>query len=583
MSEVLKNRSLSGSLRARNAGSIRHKLRFILGALLAIQTALLIALVAQSITTRQAVSSLLNNRIEPVAAVQTVDAAYSSALAVAHKVNSGTMGTMSGIAAIEAARSDAREAWQRFEQAESSIGHRADVAAVDDALTNADETTGKLLAMLKADQVKNLDFFISGPLYSALDPLAGATKRLALALRADAAREAKLLDLGFLLAFALAGILGVLALLIGIWGGRTAAVEISAPLSAIAAATRTLHLDTHAGVPHLDRQDEIGDLARALDFARQSVIEARHFEAEARRHEQEREQEERAVQIQRGQRAEILDALFARFEEDIAQIADAMAGAGSNLREAAAAVSRDAGESEQLALSAATLADQSSTGVRAVLTSGNALATAIEDIRRSASAAREDAAVARKQAAANRERAAQLDQLVGEIGSVLGIITGIAKQTNLLALNAAIEAARAGEAGRGFGVVADAVKALATQTQSASAVVEAKLSQIGGTSLSVRSSVETIESLVEGLGQAAEAIADAAEQQSRASRDIASAIAGVESGSEAAAQSVVAIKDRAEAARGVAGDLHIAADEVAGRSDLLRLEIVRLVAAVKAA
>lgn len=583
MLEFVSRRSLQAGMRARNAGSIRHKLRFILGALLAIQAVLLAALLAQAITTRQAVNGLLSNRIEPVAAVQTVDTAYASALAVAHKVNSGMMGTMSGIAAIEAAQSDARNAWKRLKQAEAGIGHHGDVAAVDDALANADATTGKLLAMLKANQISNLDFFVSGPLYSALDPLAGATKRLALALRADAAREARLLDLGFLLAFILAGILGLLALLIGIWGGRTAAVEISAPLSAIAEATRTLHLDSTANVPHLDRRDEIGDLARALDFARQSVIEARHFEAEARRHEQERLQEERAVEIQRGRRGEVLDALFARFEDDIAQIADAMAGAGSNLREAAAAVSRDAGESEQLALSAATLADQSSTGVRAVLTSGNALATAIEDIRRSATAAREDAAVARKQAAANRERAAQLDQLVREIGSVLGIITGIAKQTNLLALNAAIEAARAGEAGRGFGVVADAVKALATQTQAASAEVEAKLSQVGGTSLSVRSSVEAIEALVAGLGQAAEAIADAAEQQSRASRDIATAIAGVESGSEAAAQSVVAIKHRAEAARGVAGNLHSAADEVAGRSDLLRLEIARLVAAVKAA
>ncbi|OYY88521.1 MAG: hypothetical protein B7Y45_14465 [Sphingomonas sp. 28-66-16] len=568
----------------RPADTIGALLRRVLLALVAIQAVLALSLVVGALMTTNLVRELVDDRLTPIAELQHVMDGYAGALASAQKVQSGNLGADSALAVIDAAQTTVHENWTRFRAHPIDARYRRDVAEIDTARRDADRAIAALRGLLRDDATDRLEFFVSGALYAAIDPLTQATTALMDKLRDDAGRQQNLVRYRTARAYVIVTLVMLLAAAVGWWGMRMVARRITGPLAAIAVATHGITDDKHdVSIPGVDRRDEIGDIARALVFARQRSLDARRLSEESRRVEEALHRREVSDHAAKAKRAADLDAVFAVFERDAGAVVAALKSASPRLRETAGTMSGEATDAEHHALATAALANQSAGGARTIAQSSGALASAIEHISAAANESRLGVGTVRERTIAGRAHAESLGALVSEIASVLDFIAVIAGQTNLLALNATIEAARAGPAGRGFAVVAEEVKGLARQTQAAAGKIETRLAAVRDASDTVLSTIQSIDSLVAGLDQSASNVATAVEQQRDMTQRIAHAIRDVEDGTAVAAASMHTLHERAERARDTATDLAGTADDVACSVERLRGQINQLIVDVRAA
>ncbi len=203
-------------------------------------------------------------------------------------------------------------------------------------------------------------------------------------------------------------------------------------------------------------------------------------------------------------------------------------------------------------------------------------------VRESVTIAASEVGMLADEIVASTARVTELGNGVTEISSVVDVIRNIAEQTNLLALNAAIEAARAGEQGRGFAVVADEVRGLASKTQQSTEEIASMIDRLG------KSATDAVDAMAQSnersgvtLGRAKEAaeaitqIVDSIALISQMNAQIATASEEQTNVCEEITQRLVQIADKANEASAIGSDCNASANALVEASQDLKQLIAR--------
>jgi methyl-accepting chemotaxis protein len=391
--------------------------------------------------------------------------------------------------------------------------------------------------------------------------------------------------------------LAVGALALGLLVAFLIARSIVKPVSGLTAGMKKL-ADGNFDVvlPGLGRQDEVGDMAQAVETFKVKAAEKAQREAEERQSEALRaadarrsaEERESAQQRAADEKAAVdrraaMHKLADQFQQAIGNIVGTVSSAAIELEAAATTLTATADTTQQLAGVVAAASEEASANVQSVSVATDEMSSSVTEIGRQVQESSRIAIEAVDQAQKTDKRINALSQAAQRIGDVVKLITSVAEQTNLLALNATIEAARAGESGRGFAVVANEVKALAAQTAKATEEIS---SHIAGMQAETAHSVAAIKEIGGTIGHISEitaSIASAVEEQGAATQEIARNVQEAAKGTSQVAINITDVNRGAGETGSASTQVLSSARLLAKEGGQLRIEVDKFLATVRAA